>query len=104
MFHTLGLGNGKKILIKNCSSLLSSSYSLFVCLCLGIVTGKQIGTLIEGESLFNDGTAIILFNILLQLLEPGQSKSGQLVSLSLRLRGYDLPIGEQVKHSWTNIK
>jgi len=41
-----------------------------------LVPEKQLGTLIEGESLLNDGTAIILFNVLLSELIPGGTRSG----------------------------
>jgi len=39
---------------------------------------KQLGTIIEGESLLNDGAAIVLFNVLLYELIPGQSQTGTL--------------------------
>ena len=37
---------------------------------------KQLGTIIEGESLLNDGATIVLFNVLLYELIPGQSQTG----------------------------
>lgn len=39
-------------------------------------TSKQLGTMIEGESLLNDGVAIVGFYILLDELIPGRSRSG----------------------------
>lgn len=39
---------------------------------------KQLGTIIEGESLLNDGAAIVLFNVLVIELIPGQSQTGEL--------------------------
>jgi sodium/hydrogen exchanger 10/11 len=36
---------------------------------------KQLGTIIEGESLLNDGAAIVLFNVFLIELQPGNSQS-----------------------------
>ncbi len=38
---------------------------------------KQLATLIEGESLLNDGAAIVLFHVLLYELIPGQSQTGK---------------------------
>ena len=35
--------------------------------CVSIGTSKQLGTIIEGESLLNDGAAIVLFNIFYNL-------------------------------------
>lgn len=37
---------------------------------------KQLGTIIEGESLLNDGAAIVLFHVLLNELIPGHSQTG----------------------------
>ncbi len=42
---------------------------------------KQLGTIIEGESLLNDGAAIVVFNVLLYELIPGQSQTGMLPQL-----------------------
>ena len=39
-------------------------------------TSKQLGTVIEGESLLNDGIAIVVFNICLDELIPGHSRTG----------------------------
>lgn len=39
-------------------------------------TSKQLGTVIEGESLLNDGAAIVLFNVLLFELIPNQTQTG----------------------------
>ena len=36
-----------------------------------------MGTIIEGESLLNDGAAIVLFNVLLIETIPGDSQTGQ---------------------------
>ena len=38
---------------------------------------KQLGTIIEGESLLNDGAAIVLFNVFLVEMQPGESQTGQ---------------------------
>ena len=38
---------------------------------------KQLGTIIEGESLLNDGAAIVLFNVFLVEMQPGQSQTGK---------------------------
>ena len=35
-----------------------------------------LGTLIEGESILNDGIAFVLFNLLLLEQIPGQERSG----------------------------
>ena len=40
---------------------------------------KQLGTIIEGESLLNDGAAIVLFNVFLVEMQPGESQSGELI-------------------------
>ncbi len=45
---------------------------------LYVGASKQLGTIIEGESLLNDGAAIVLFNVLLYELIPGQSQTGML--------------------------
>ena len=47
---------------------------MVIYLCIG--ASKQLGTIIEGESLLNDGAAIVLFNVLLYELVPGQTRSG----------------------------
>ena len=52
--------------------------------CTSIVTtwhplagaSKQLGTIIEGESLLNDGAAIVLFNVFKDELIPGQGRNG----------------------------
>lgn len=45
-----------------------------VCVCLG--ASKQLGTIIEGESLLNDGAAIVIFNVLKDELIPGHGRNG----------------------------
>lgn len=58
-----------------CSCLLYYVLFLyFVCTCTG--ASKQLGTIIEGESLLNDGAAIVLFNVLINELIPGHSQTG----------------------------
>ena len=44
---------------------------------------KQLGTIIEGESLLNDGAAIVLFNVLINELIPGHSQTGKRISFVL---------------------
>ena len=38
---------------------------------------KQLSAIIEGESLLNDGAAIVLFNVLLVELTPDESQTGK---------------------------
>ena len=38
---------------------------------------KQLGTIIEGESLLNDGASIVLFNVLLVEMMPGTRTTGE---------------------------
>lgn len=38
---------------------------------------KQLGTIIEGESLLNDGAAIVLFNVFLVEMQPGDSQTSE---------------------------
>ena len=38
--------------------------------------GKDLGTIVEGESLFNDGTAIVIFNLLLALALASVGEAG----------------------------
>ena len=40
-------------------------------------TSKQLGTVIEGESLLNDGVAIVIFNVLLDELNPTVTRTGK---------------------------
>ena len=40
---------------------------------------KQLGTMIEGESLLNDGAAIVLFNVFLIEMKPGDSQTSELI-------------------------
>ena len=37
---------------------------------------KQLGVIIEGESLLNDGAAIVLFNVFKDELVPHQGRNG----------------------------
>ena len=53
------------------------SYSYFIT---HTGASKQLGTIIEGESLLNDGAAIVLFNVLINELIPGQSQTGKQIS------------------------
>lgn len=46
---------------------------------------KQLGLVIEGESLLNDGAAIVVFNVFKTLSIPGSSMNGKSV-LSLYLQ------------------
>lgn len=54
---------------------------LFFIIIILLGASKQLGTIIEGESLLNDGAAIVLFNVLLYELIPGQSQSGMCIHL-----------------------
>ena len=40
---------------------------------------KQLGTIIEGESLLNDGAAIVLFNVFKDELIPGKGRNGYII-------------------------
>lgn len=42
---------------------------------------KQLGVIIEGESLLNDGAAIVLFNVLLDELVPNSGRTGTYCNL-----------------------
>ena len=46
---------------------------------------KKLATLIEGESLFNDGTAMVLFLILLEFVEGKEKTFGEILILLLRM-------------------
>ena len=48
-----------------------------LCSLLCIGTSKRLSTVIEGESLLNDGGAIVMFNVFLFELIPNQSRSGE---------------------------
>ena len=67
-----------------CKMLFTYGWSWWVCLVFGAImsatdpvavvallkdigASERLGTMMEGESLFNDGTAIVLFNIMLAL-------------------------------------
>ncbi len=63
------LGNFNDFL-RSCAHCLVA----FEFLCAG--ASKQLGTIIEGESLLNDGAAIVLFHVLLEELIPGHSQTG----------------------------
>ena len=43
------------------------------------ITGasKQLAILLEGESLLNDGTAIVMFNVLVEVAQPGAVLNGK---------------------------
>ncbi|CAH1803170.1 unnamed protein product [Owenia fusiformis] len=47
-----------------------------VALLKDLGASKQLGTLIEGESLLNDGAAIVLFKVFLKLATPGMTMAG----------------------------
>ena len=44
---------------------------------------KQLGTIIEGESLLNDGAAIVLFNVFKDELIPGKGRNGNIIQCRL---------------------
>ena len=46
---------------------------------------KRISTLIEGESLLNDGTALVLFLILIELVEGEDMSAGKMIGMFCRL-------------------
>ena len=46
---------------------------------------KKLATLIEGESLFNDGTAMVIFIILLQIVEGKEKSLGEILGLFIRM-------------------
>ena len=48
---------------------------------------KQLSTLIEGESLLNDGTAMVVFFVMLDIVEGKQSTPGQVAMKFIRLSG-----------------
>ena len=52
-----------------------------MCVCCAQGASKQLGTIIEGESLLNDGAAIVLFNVLLTELKPGEGQTGESILL-----------------------
>ena len=51
--------------------------SIAISLPIYIGASKQLGTIIEGESLLNDGAAIVIFNVLLLELIPGEEQTGR---------------------------
>ncbi len=54
---------------------------------------KRLGLLIEGESLFNDGTAIVAFTVLLSLLAGGGFDTQHAVFELLRVAGGGVAVG-----------
>ena len=63
---------------------------------------KQLGILLEGESLLNDGTAIVLFNVILDVASPGHELTRRFNTDS----DDDLPIPpvKLPKHQPKNLK
>ncbi len=51
-------------------------YDFFLFTKYSAGASKQLGTIIEGESLLNDGAAIVLFNVLINELIPEHSQTG----------------------------
>ena len=61
------------LIIGACSPI--GYYTLLLMLPAG--ASKQLGTIIEGESLLNDGAAIVIFNVVLLELTPGEGQTGK---------------------------
>lgn len=51
-------------------------YPCFYIELLNSGASKQLGVIIEGESLLNDGAAIVLFNVFKDELIPQQGRNG----------------------------
>ncbi|CAN0216155.1 unnamed protein product, partial [Discosporangium mesarthrocarpum] len=46
---------------------------------------EKLGTLIEGESLFNDGSAIVIFEVFLEAVEGKERTVGEIIDFGARL-------------------
>ena len=51
-----------------------------VCLLKELGASKRLATMIEGESLLNDGTAMVVFLVLLEIVEGEEKSVGSIVT------------------------
>jgi len=62
---------------------------------------KKLGTLIEGESLLNDGTAIVIFSVLLLFITGGEGSTGPVIEF-LRVSAGGILVG--TIFGWVTIR
>ena len=54
---------------------------------------KRLATMIEGESLLNDGTAMVVFLVLIDLVEGNTLTAGEIISMFVRLSAGGIILG-----------
>jgi NhaP-type Na+/H+ or K+/H+ antiporter len=58
-----------------------------VALLKDLGTSRRLITLIEGEAMLNDGTAMVAFLILLDIVQGNEATPGQIIAKAFRLSG-----------------
>lgn len=54
---------------------------------------KRLATMIEGESLLNDGTAMVVFLVLIDLVEGNELTAGEIIGMFVRLSAGGIVLG-----------